>query len=128
MLLQTWLDYHRFKKGPLSLLFSFPLDLLVSFSEVTPYSFFCVNSSLLNLVMSPSRAAGFSSRLGSARLMTFSFQLEIAKWPKTSRNLDSFFFIDLGLKMITLCIYHSIQLQKHLLFYVNSWKLSWNLL
>ena len=45
-LLHTLTWFPSIQKRASLCFFSFPLDLLVSFSEVTPYSFFCVNSSL----------------------------------------------------------------------------------
>ena len=50
---------------------------------------FLISLSMYLIVMSPSRAEGFSARLGS---WPFSLQLEIENWPKTSRNFDFDFF------------------------------------
>ena len=80
--------------------------------------------------MSPSRS-GSSHRLSwkifsSARLVTFLLSARYWKMAITSRSFDFRFFdwLLLGLKMISLSIYQSIQLQKHLLSSIISWKLT----
>ena len=79
-------------------------------------------------MISPSQASSSWRIFSSARLGSWPFcsQLGIKKWPKRAEiSISAFLITKKGLKMNSLSMYQSIQLQKHLLSYIISLKLPW---